>query len=251
MGGGGRSKLSEASVARLAVYLRHLVELERAGVSGTASEVLADMAGVNAANVRKDLSALGANGTRGSGYDVAYLISTISRALGVDHVCPMVVVGAGNLGRALAHYQGFPERGFRVAAVVDSDPTVVGTEIGGFRVEKLAALKEIVQREDVGIGVIAVPSGAAQEVADLLVAAGVRALLNFAPVLLNLGPEIAVRYVDLSVELQVLGFQRRLRCADALTETPPVANRGEHRDPAANGLRSAAGPRSMTGARCR
>ncbi len=175
-------RIPEATVARLPVYLRILLELSEGGTIGVSSEELADLAGVNAAKVRKDLSYLGTYGTRGVGYEVEYLIYQVRRELGLTHDWPVVIVGAGNLGQALAGYGGFTERGFPVAGLVDIDPAKVGTLIGTVCVRHLDELPAIVRAERVSIGVVATPGAAAQEAADRLVKAGVTSILNFAPV---------------------------------------------------------------------
>ena len=208
-------------MARLPVYLQVLVEQSDLGVDNISSEGLAELAGVNAAKVRKDLSYLGSYGTRGVGYEVAYLVYQIRRELGLDHDWPVVIVGAGNLGHALAGYGGFDERGFRVVGVVDVDPGKVGTTIGTgaevVEVRPVADLARIVATHDVSIGVVATPPAAAQQAADQLVAAGVTSVLNFAAVVLVVPPGVTVRKVDLAVELQILSYheQRRLTAAAA------------------------------------
>ena len=175
-------RIPEATVARLPEYLRLLTESRDSGISNLSSEELADMAGVNAAKVRKDLSYLGTYGVRGVGYDVEYLIYQVRRELGLDHDWPVVIVGAGNLGQALAGYGGFSERGFPVAGIVDIDSRKIGMEIGGVTVRNLVELATMVRRGNVSIGVVATPPAAAQDAADRLVAAGVTSILNFAPV---------------------------------------------------------------------
>jgi redox-sensing transcriptional repressor len=172
---------------------------------------LAELAGVNAAKVRKDLSHLGTYGTRGVGYDVEFLLYQMRQALGLHRDWPVVVVGAGNLGRALANYEGFGERGFPVVGVVDVDPARWGTRVGAFPVRPLGDLAELARGHQHLIGVIATPPDAAQEVADLLVAAGVTAILSFAPSLVAVPDTVAVRKVDLALELQILGFHQRDR----------------------------------------
>lgn len=198
--------IPEATVARLPLYLRSLTELAAAGEPTTSSDVLAERAGVNAAKVRKDLSYLGTHGTRGVGYDVRHLTFEVSRALGVANTWPVVVCGLGNLGRALAKHTGFTERGFPVVAAIDVDPEIVGTTIDGLRVHSPDELAALVHDLDVAIGVIATPAEAAQETADLLVAAGVRSILDFSPRVVSVPDTVEVRMVDLSTELQILGF---------------------------------------------
>jgi redox-sensing transcriptional repressor len=182
-------------------------------VATVASDELASAAGVNSAKLRKDLSHLGSYGTRGVGYDVDYLVYQVSRELGLTQDWPVLIVGAGNLGRALANYGGFASRGFHVAALVDSDPAVVGTMIARHKVRSAAEIEDVIRRFDVAIGVIATPATVAQNVCDRLVAAGVTSILNFAPVVLNVPSGVDVRKVDLSIELQILAFHAQRRGA--------------------------------------
>jgi redox-sensing transcriptional repressor len=203
--------IPDATVARLPVYLRALYALADRGVATVASDELAAAAGVNSAKLRKDLSHLGSYGTRGVGYDVDYLVYQVSRELGLTQDWPVLIVGAGNLGRALANYGGFASRGFHVAALVDSDPAVVGTMIARHTVRSAADIEAVIQRFDVAIGVIATPAAVAQNVCDRLVAAGVTSILNFAPVVLNVPSGVDVRKVDLSIELQILAFHAQRR----------------------------------------
>ncbi len=206
-----RRRIPDATVARLPVYLRILTEQAEEGVDSMSSDRLAELAGVNAAKVRKDLSYLGSYGTRGVGYEVAYLVYQIRRELGLTRDWPVVIVGAGNLGQALAGYGGFGERGFPVAGVVDIDPGKVGSVLAGVRVRHIDELPSIVQAKRVSIGVIATPSLAAQDAADHLVAAGVTSILNFAPVVLTVPRSVEVRKVDLAVELQILCYHEQRR----------------------------------------
>ncbi len=214
-------------MARLPVYLRILLEQSEAGIGNVSSEELADLAGVNAAKVRKDLSYLGTYGTRGVGYEVDYLIYQVRRELGLTHDWPVVIVGAGNLGQALAGYGGFGQRGFPVAGIVDVDPAKVGSVIGGVRVRALADLPAIVRSQHISIGVVATPASAAQAAADLLVAAGVTSILNFAPVVLTAPTSVNVRKVDLAVELQILSYyeQRRATASAATLQAVPAGSR--------------------------
>jgi redox-sensing transcriptional repressor len=216
-----RRRIPEATVARLPVYLRILAEQAETGTVNVSSEELAELAGVNAAKVRKDLSYLGSYGTRGVGYEVEYLIYQVRRELGLTHDWAVVIVGAGNLGQALAGYGGFAARGFPVAGIVDVDEAKIGTLIGGVRVRGLDDLPAIVQAKHVSIGVVATPATAAQDAAERLVRAGVTSILNFAPVLLTVPPAITVRKVDLAVELQILSYyeQRRATAAGNVAAT--------------------------------
>jgi redox-sensing transcriptional repressor len=207
----GSHGIPEATVARLPVYLRALYALADRGTATVSSEELATAAGVNSAKLRKDLSHLGSYGTRGVGYDVEYLVYQVSRELGLTQDWPVVIVGAGNLGRALANYGGFASRGFRIAALLDCDPAVVGSAIARPTVRSAADIEDVVTRYAVSIGVIATPAAAAQDVCDRLVAAGVTSILNFAPVVLNVPSGVDVRKVDLSIELQILAFHAQRR----------------------------------------
>ncbi len=216
--------IPDATVARLPVYLRALYALADRGVATVSSEELAAAAGVNSAKLRKDLSHLGSYGTRGVGYAVDYLVYQVSRELGQTQDWPVLIVGAGNLGRALANYGGFASRGFRIAALADSDPGVVGSVIAGHTVRSAGDIEDVIHRFDVSIGVIATPATVAQNVADRLVAAGVRSILNFAPAVLSVPSGVEVRKVDLSIELQILAFHAQRRSA---------ARFGQVADPAA------------------
>jgi redox-sensing transcriptional repressor len=207
----GHRGIPEATVARLPIYLRALYALADRSIATVSSEELATAAGVNSAKLRKDLSHLGSYGTRGVGYDVEYLVYQISRELGLTQDWPVVIVGAGNLGRALANYGGFASRGFRIAALLDCDPAVVGTVIARHKVRSAADIEDVITRYAVSIGVIAAPAAAAQDVCDRLVAAGVTSILNFAPVVLNVPSGVDVRKVDLSIELQILAFHAQRR----------------------------------------
>ena len=208
----GSQGIPEATVARLPVYLRTLYALADRDIATVSSEELASAAGVNSAKLRKDLSHLGSYGTRGVGYDVDYLVYQVSRELGLTQDWPVVIVGAGNLGRALANYGGFASRGFRVAALLDSDPAVVGSVIAGHVVRNAGRASSPSSPDiEVAIGVIATPAGAAQDVCDRLVAAGVTSILNFAPVVLSVPSGVDVRKVDLSIELQILAFHAQRR----------------------------------------
>jgi redox-sensing transcriptional repressor len=211
-------RIPEATVARLPEYLRLLTEAHESGVANLSSEELADLAGVNAAKVRKDLSYLGTYGVRGVGYDVDYLIYQVRRELGLDHDWPVVIVGAGNLGQALAGYGGFRERGYTVAGIVDVDARKIGSIIGDLEIRPVTELAAIVRAGHVAIGVIATPPTAAQDAADRLVASGVTSILNFAAVLLTVPPHVTVRKVDLAVELQILSYYEQRRAAAAGSE---------------------------------
>ncbi|MEX0868664.1 MAG: redox-sensing transcriptional repressor Rex [Nitriliruptoraceae bacterium] len=199
-------RIPEATVARLPLYLQVLVEAAEVGTTTMSSDELARSAGLNSAKVRKDLSFLGTYGTRGVGYNVAELTTEISQVLGLTDARRVIIVGVGNLGAALASYDGFDRRGFDVAALIDADPHKVGTRVGAHVVADPEAIPEIVSREHVTFAVIATPSAHAQQAVDAVVDAGVTAILNFAPVHLDVPDHVTVRTVDLSTELQILSF---------------------------------------------
>jgi redox-sensing transcriptional repressor len=201
--------IPEATVARLPIYLRALTTLGEEGTATCSSEELAAAAGVNSAKLRKDLSYLGSYGTRGVGYDVDYLRYQIAREIGVTQDWPVVIVGIGNLGHALANFSGFRSRGFRVVALLDADPERRGETVAGVDVRDFADLDEIVREHGVAIGVIATPASAAQDVADQMVAAGISSILNFAPTVIAVPDGVDVRKVDLSIELQILAYHEQ------------------------------------------
>ncbi len=201
--------IPEATIARLPVYLRALVALTESGVQKCSSQDLAEAAGVNSAKLRKDLSYLGSYGTRGVGYDVEYLRYQIARVIGVTQDLPVVIVGVGNLGHALANYSGFSSRGFRIVALFDVAPERRSEPVGPLQVRPLDELEPVVRAEHVVIGVIATPAAAAQQVCDRLVSAGVTSVLNFAPTVLAVPDGVDVRKVDLSIELQILAYHEQ------------------------------------------
>ena len=204
-------RIPEATVVRLPLYYRALLETADQEIGTVSSERLAELAGVNAAKVRKDLSYLGSYGTRGVGYDVEHLLHEISRELGLTHDWPVAIVGVGNLGHALANYRGFGARGYRVVAVVDADPEKLGQAVGDLTIESLDDLPTIARKRGVAIGIIATPALAAQEVADRLVDAGVTSILNFAPTVVTAPAGVSLRKVDLAIELQILSFYQQRR----------------------------------------
>jgi redox-sensing transcriptional repressor len=210
--------LPEATIARLPEYLRALHHLAAAGADTVSSEGLAAAAGVNSAKLRKDLSHLGSYGTRGVGYDVALLIEQIEYTLGLTQRRAVALVGVGNLGHALAGYDGFASRGFRIVALFDADADRVGEQINGLCVRHIDELEILAATESIAIGVIATPAGSAQSVADALVAAGVTSILNFAPCVLSVPAGVDVRKVDLAIELQILSFHEHRKAS--LTALP-------------------------------
>ena len=221
-GDGAVRGIPEATVARLPVYLRALVGLAERGIGTCSSEELATAAGVNSSKLRKDLSYLGSYGTRGVGYDVEYLRYQIAREIGVTQDLPVVIVGIGNLGHALANYSGFSSRGFRIVALLDNDPVRVGEHVGGLPIGGFDELEDIVARERIAIGVIATPAESAQGVCDRLVGAGVTSILNFAPTVLAVPAGVDVRKVDLSIELQILAYHEQRKAGGQAVDRLPA-----------------------------
>jgi redox-sensing transcriptional repressor len=218
--------IPDATVARLPVYHRVLGQFIDAGTATVSSDELAAACGVSPAKLRKDLSHLGSYGTRGVGYDVRFLAYQIARELGLTQPWGVVIVGAGNLGHALVAYRGFASRGFEVVGLLDTSPDVVGQRLGveGRKVEvrPMVDLEAVVGRAQ--IAVIATPAGCAQSVCDRLVGAGIRSILNFAPVVLAVPPDVEVRKVDLAVELQILAFHEQRRVEDTAAPDPSIAS---------------------------
>ena len=202
-----------STVARLPIYLRALEALAVDGVETTSSGQLAALAGVGPAQLRRDLSFLGSHGVRGVGYDVGHLQLQVGGALGLSGDLAVVIVGIGNLGHALANYVAGAGRGFRVAALVDAQPEVVGTVVAGLVVEDVGELEQIVRREQARLAVLATPATVAQGVVDRLVASGVTGILTFAPLVLKVPPGVDLRSVDLATELQILEFHERRKSA--------------------------------------
>lgn len=203
------AKLSRPTAQRLSHYLRCLGSGARRG--GTVSSVeLANAVGVSPAQVRRDLAALGHLGQRGVGYDAAGLAGAIRKALGIDREWRAALVGVGNLARALLRYRGFQDQGFHIVGLFDNDPAKVGQTVEGLPVEPLTALARRLPELRVELGVLTVPSQPAQAIADALIAAGVRGILNFAPVLIRTPPRVRVVSVDLAIQLEQLAFQVQL-----------------------------------------
>jgi len=215
-----RRGIPDATVARLPAYLRVLGIMAEAGVRSTSSLELAQAVGVHPAKVRKDLSHLGSHGVRGVGYDVAHLTVEISRELGLTRDWPVVIVGLGNLGRALAGHAGLSSRGFSVAGLFDADPAVIGQSVSGLTISPMSAIADLPRAADT-VGVIATPAAAAQVVADQLVAAGITSILNCAPAAIVVPAPVDVRRVDIASELQILAFHKQRRtAAPALAVAP-------------------------------
>jgi len=202
-----------STVSRLPLYLRVLEGLAEQGVTTTSSDQLARLAGVGPAQLRRDLSFLGSHGVRGVGYDVEHLRGRVADALGLGVDLAVVIVGIGNLGHALANYVARGSSGFRVAALVDAAPEVVGSSVAGLVVADVRDLEEVLRRERVALAVLATPADVAQEVCDRLVAAGVRGILTFVPRVLHVPDGVDLRAVDLGTELQILAFHEQRKAA--------------------------------------
>ena len=194
------------TVRRLSVYTRCLLQLEEDGVKTVSSQDLAERFNLNSAQVRKDLAYFGEFGVRGIGYYVSSLKAELQRILGLDREWPVALVGFGNLGSALFHYRGFGRQGFRIAVIFDDDPAKVGREVDGVPIFSTRDLAREIQARRVQMAIVAVPAEAAQSVADQLVAAGIKAVLNFAPARIRLPRDVRLKDVDLSIELETLSF---------------------------------------------
>ena len=193
-------------VGRLPIYLRALQLMLEENRRVTSSQELGERLGISAAQIRKDLSQFGEFGKQGTGYSIDYLAEQIRQILHVDRVWDMAVVGAGDIGSAVARYQGFSNRGLRVAIIFDSDPAKIGTQVGSFTVKDTKTIKESIREAGIQIAMIATPSGAAQEVAEELVSAGVIAILNYAPINLNFPENVRVQYIDPVIHLQRMTY---------------------------------------------
>jgi redox-sensing transcriptional repressor len=200
-------QVSELTTNRLSVYLRSLNELEAAGVKTISSQALAEQFNLNAAQIRKDLAYFGEFGVRGVGYYVRDLKRHLRQILGLDKVLGVAIVGAGNLGLALADYPGFTQEGFQIQALFDNVPSKIGERSrGGVPIYDIHELKRYARRDGITIAVIAVPASSAQRVVDLVVAAGIKAVLNFSPGALKVPPDVKLKSVDLTVSLESLSF---------------------------------------------
>lgn len=195
------------AVRRLSLYLRQLETFQRGERRTISSKQLGESLGLTDAQVRKDLAYFGQFGHPGIGYKVEDLILQVRKILGTDKTWNVVLVGAGNIGRALSAYRGFGSKGFRVVAVFDNDPGKIGRKLGAFTIQPLTDVPEVVKKQSVRLAIVAVPADNAQDVADQLIDAGVRGLLNFAPISLSVPQDVAVNTVDMAVQLEQLAFQ--------------------------------------------
>lgn len=199
-------RIADSTVRRLSLYLRFLEEFELSGQATVSSDELARRGGTTSAQVRKDLSSFGSFGKRGLGYAVPELARHLREILGLDREWRIIIIGAGNIGTALARYRGFHQRGFSVVAVYDRDPRKVGTRWDGVLVRDIARLAADAAASPPEIAVITVPADDAQTVVDLLVTAGVRGILNFAPAPLTVPPHVALKHVNMALELEGLSY---------------------------------------------
>jgi len=202
-------RIPEATITRLSIYSRYLEQLDKKDIDTVSSVDIAKGVGVSPAQVRKDLAYFGEFGTRGVGYNVKDLMQYTKKILGVNRSWNMILVGAGNLGTALCMYREFRARGFHIVGVFDNDLSKIGKTIDrsmDLVVKPLEEMGKVIKKENVDIGIIAVPARAAQEVADMMTKDGLKAILNFAPVTINVPEDVRVRNIDLSVKLEVLTF---------------------------------------------
>jgi redox-sensing transcriptional repressor len=199
-------KIPDIIVGRLPVYLRALQRMADNGLKTTSSQELGEHVGISAAQIRKDISQFGDFGKQGTGYSIAYLLDKLREILKVDRIWDVVLVGAGDMGHALANYQGFQNRGFRIVMIFDSDKSKVGQKIGDFVIEDADKIVEKIKAAGVKMAMLTIPAAAAQGVADKLVQAGVKAILNYAPISLNVPPNVKVQYIDPSTHLQRMTY---------------------------------------------
>lgn len=202
----GQNPIPDIVVGRLPIYLRSLQRMSTDGKAVTSSQELGERLGISAAQIRKDLSQFGEFGKQGTGYDIGYLIDQLSQILKVDRVWDIAVVGAGDIGSAVARYQGFTNRGFQVSMIFDDDPQKIGSQIGSFTVQDSHNMVEVIKKADIKIAMIAVPAPHAQSVADKLVEAGIEAILNYAPIHLNVPEGVHVQHTDPVTHLQRMSY---------------------------------------------
>lgn len=193
-------------IGRLPVYLRALSRLAQEGNEVTSSHELGKRLGISSAQIRKDLSHFGGFGKQGTGYQIAYLEEKLKQVLKVDQEWEVALIGAGDLGRAVAHYKGFSERGFVITCAFDTDPKKINQDLGGFHVQPMEEMEATLRQHNIKIAMLTVPAESAQDVADKLIKAGVRAILNYAPINLNVPEEVRVQYIDPVVHMQRMTF---------------------------------------------
>lgn len=199
-------RIPDIIIGRLPVYMRALQRMADKDIQTTSSQELGERVGISAAQIRKDISQFGEFGKQGTGYNIPYLLDKLREILKVDRIWDVALVGAGDMGHALARYQGFANRGFQIVMVFDNDPAKVGQNAGNFTVENLADMVERIRAAEVKLAMLTVPAAAAQEVADQLVKAGVKAILNYAPISLNVPPDVRVQHIDPATHLQRMTY---------------------------------------------
>jgi len=201
-----QKNIPDIVVGRLPLYLRSLQRMSQEGRQVTSSQELGEKLGISAAQIRKDLSQFGEFGKQGTGYNIEYLVENLQHILHVDRTWDVAVVGAGDIGSAIARYQGFANRGFFVSMIFDNDPVRIGTKVGPFIVQDSRNMAEAIRASGIKVAMIAVPASTAQEVADELVKGGIQAVLNYAPISLNVPPEVQVQYIDPAIHLQRMTY---------------------------------------------
>lgn len=199
-------KIPKIIIGRLPLYLRVLRRLKEEGEVYASSQELGELLDISAAQIRKDLSHFGELGKRGTGYEIDFLIDKLDQILNIDRVWEMVVIGAGDVGHALARYNGFVNRGFKVSAIFDADPEKIGTKIRDLTVKDIDEAEDVIQEKGIKIALLATPASAAQDVTDKLVDAGIKAILNYAPIYLKVPDNINVEHIDPAVHLQKLSY---------------------------------------------
>ncbi|MHB8776469.1 MAG: redox-sensing transcriptional repressor Rex [Anaerolineales bacterium] len=199
-------KIPDIIIGRLPVYLRALQRMADHGIKTTSSQELGEHVGISAAQIRKDISQFGEFGKQGTGYSIAYLLDKLREILQVDRIWDVALVGAGDMGHALANYQGFTNRGFHIVAIFDNQPEKIGQKIGDFVVQDADKLVESIKAANIKVAMLTVPATAAQSVADKLVQAGVGAILNYAPISLNVPNNVKVQHIDPATHLQRMTY---------------------------------------------
>jgi len=203
-------KIPKATIIRLPIYLHYLTELAQKGISVVPSHDLAELAGGNGPQLRKDLSYLGEFGTRGVGYNVGRLAHHISKFMGLNKEQSVAIIGVGKLGMALINYKGFAEKGFKICAGFDNNSQMIGKKVDDLVIYDVRDLGKIIKEKDIEICIITVPASEAQSIADKLISCGIKAILNFAPIFLKVPDDVVACQIDLSIELQILSFYRTL-----------------------------------------
>jgi redox-sensing transcriptional repressor len=201
-----KQEIPDIIISRLPIYLRALRHIESEGKQTTSSQELGSRVGISAAQIRKDLSQFGEFGKQGTGYDISFLIDQLRGILKVERVWDVVVVGMGDMGHALARYQGFSDRGFRVAIVFDNDPAKIGSQVGPFIVRDTKEIVTTIRKSGIKVAMLCVPAAEAQEVTNLLMEAGIKAILNYAPISLSVPAGVRVQYLDPSIGLQRMTY---------------------------------------------